>query len=46
MIQHQVLYIESPSIPPGMTVAEYRRSRPRQPSRWARLKRLARPATA
>jgi hypothetical protein len=36
----QVLYIES-SLPPGLTIGEYRRSRPRRPSRWERLKRLA-----
>lgn len=33
-------YIES-TIPAGQTVSEYRRSRPRRPSRWERLKRLA-----
>ena len=37
--QTQVLYMET-SIRPGLTIAEYRRSRPR-PSRWERLKRLA-----
>jgi hypothetical protein len=36
----QVLYIET-SIPAGLTIAEYRRSRPRRPSRWQRLKQLA-----
>jgi hypothetical protein len=36
----QVLYIES-SIRPGMTLGEYRRSRPRRPNRWERLKQLA-----
>ncbi len=35
-----VFYIES-SLPAGMTISEYRRSRPRPPGRWARLKRLA-----
>jgi hypothetical protein len=35
----QVLYIDS-SIPPGLTIGEYRRSR-RRPSRWERLKQLA-----
>ena len=34
------MYIET-TIPPGMTIAEYRRSRPRRPSRWQWLKRLA-----
>jgi hypothetical protein len=38
--QTQVLYMET-SIRPGLTIAEYRRSRPRRPSRWERLKRLA-----
>jgi hypothetical protein len=33
-------YIET-SIPAGVTIADYRRSRPRRPSRWERLKRLA-----
>ena len=37
--QTQVLYMET-SIRPGLTIAEYRRSRPRRPSRWERLKRL------
>jgi hypothetical protein len=36
----QVLYIES-SIRPGLTIGEYRRSRPRRPTRWERLKQLA-----
>ena len=36
----QVLYIES-SIRPGLTIGEYRRSRPRRPNRWERLKQLA-----
>jgi hypothetical protein len=35
---NQVLYIES-SIRPGLTINEYRRTRPR-PSRWERLKQL------
>lgn len=35
----QVLYIET-SIRPGLTIGEYRRSRPRQ-TRWERLKQLA-----
>jgi hypothetical protein len=33
-------YIET-SIPAGVTIAEYRRSRPRRASRWERLKQLA-----
>ncbi len=33
-------YIET-TIPVGQTVGEYRRSRPRRPSRWERLKSLA-----
>jgi hypothetical protein len=36
----QVLYIET-SIRPGLTIDEYRRGRPRRPSRWERLKQLA-----
>lgn len=39
-LQSQVLYVET-SIPAGLTIAEYRRSRPRRPSRWERLKQLA-----
>ena len=36
----QVLYIET-SIRPGLTIDQYRRSRPRRrPSRWERLKQL------
>jgi hypothetical protein len=34
-----VFYVES-SLPPGMTIGDYRRSRPRRPSRWERLKHL------
>jgi hypothetical protein len=37
---NQVLYIET-SIPAGLTISEYRRSRPPRPSRWERLKQLA-----
>ena len=40
VLQSQVLYVES-SIRPGLTIDQYRRSRPRRPSRWARLKHLA-----
>ena len=36
----QVLYIET-SILPGLTIGDYRRSRPRRPNRWERLKQLA-----
>ncbi len=35
----QVLYIET-SIRPGLTINEYRRTRPSKPSRWERLKQL------
>ena len=48
VLQSQVLYVES-SIRPGLTIDQYRRSRPRRPSRWERLKDLAggaQPATA
>jgi hypothetical protein len=34
-------YIETPSIRPGLTIDQYRRTRPRKPSRWERLKELA-----
>jgi hypothetical protein len=37
---NQVLYIES-SIRPGLTIDQYRRSRPHRASRWERLKQLA-----
>ena len=40
LLQSQVSYIET-SILPGLTIAEYRRARPRRPSRWERLKQLA-----
>jgi hypothetical protein len=33
------MYIET-TIPPGMTIDQYRRSRPRRRSRWNWLKRL------
>ena len=36
----QSLYLES-DIPSGVTIDEYRRSRPRRTNRWERLKRLA-----
>jgi hypothetical protein len=35
-----ILYIET-TIPAGVTIDQYRRSRPRKPSRWERLKQLA-----
>jgi len=35
----QVSYVET-SIRPDQTLNEYRRSRPRKPSRWERLKQL------
>jgi hypothetical protein len=37
---NQVLYIDS-SIRPGLTIDEYRRTRPRRASHWERLKQLA-----
>ena len=40
LLQSQVSYVET-SIRPGVTIDEYRRSRPRRPSRWQRLKQLA-----
>jgi Bacterial regulatory proteins, luxR family len=36
-----ISYVGSPSIPAGMTVSEYRRSRPSRPSAWRRITRLA-----
>jgi hypothetical protein len=41
-LQHSddVFYVES-SLPPGMSMSDYRRSRPRRPTRWERLKQLA-----
>ena len=39
-LQSQVSYVET-SIRPGVTIDQYRRSRPRRPSRWERLKQLA-----
>ena len=35
-----LVYMET-TVPPGQTLAEYARSRPRRPSRWQRLKELA-----
>jgi hypothetical protein len=47
--EDRVFYVES-SLPPGLTLNEYRRGRARSLSRWGRLKRLAgsgaAPATA
>jgi len=37
---NQVLYVET-SIRPGLTISDYRRSRPRRANRWERLKQLA-----
>lgn len=39
-LEDRVFYLET-SLPPGLTVNEYRRGRPRRSSRWDRLKRLA-----
>jgi hypothetical protein len=47
-LESQVSYVET-SINPELTIDQYRRSRPRRPSRWERLKDLAggaQPATA
>jgi hypothetical protein len=38
--ENRVFYVES-SLPPGLTLSEYRRGRQRRSSRWGRLKRLA-----
>jgi hypothetical protein len=39
-LEDRVFYLES-SVPPGLTLSEYRRGRSRRLSRWGRLKRLA-----
>jgi hypothetical protein len=38
--EDRVFYVQS-SLPPGVTLDEYRRGRPRRLTRWGRLKRLA-----
>jgi hypothetical protein len=38
--EDRLFYVES-SLPPGLTIDEYRRGRPRRATRWGRLKRLA-----
>lgn len=43
--QNQILYIET-TLPIGMTLTDYRRSRPRKPTFWERLKALAGGAAA
>jgi hypothetical protein len=35
-----LVYLEQPSMPPGMTIAEYRRSRSGRPTRRRLIKRL------
>jgi hypothetical protein len=48
VLHSEVSYVES-DIRPGLTIDQYRRSRPRRASRWERLKSLAggaQPATA
>jgi hypothetical protein len=40
IFESQVAYIET-SIRSGLTIDQYRRSRPRKPSRWQRMKQLA-----
>ena len=37
MTDLSAFYVVEPDIPAGMTIAEYRRSRRRRPSRWGRL---------
>jgi hypothetical protein len=39
-VDHDTFYIES-SLPTGVTIAEYRRSRPPRPTLWRRLRALA-----
>jgi hypothetical protein len=38
--EDRVFYVDS-SLPPGVTMDEYRRGRARRLTRWGRLKRLA-----
>jgi hypothetical protein len=40
LLSDDVFYLES-SLPAGMTISEYKRSRPRRPTGWERLKVLA-----
>jgi hypothetical protein len=40
VLESPVSYLET-SIRPGLTIDQYRRTRPRKPSRWERLKDLA-----
>jgi len=37
MLPDQVFYIEPPTVAPGLTIDEYRRSRPRRRRWWARF---------
>jgi hypothetical protein len=39
-LEDRAFYVES-SVPPGLTLAEYRRGRKPRLTRWGRLKRLA-----
>jgi len=34
-----LFYVGRPTVPAGMTIPEYRRSRARPPSRWQRFRR-------
>ena len=36
-LHDSTVYVERPDIPAGMTIAEYRRSRPRRHSWWRRM---------
>jgi hypothetical protein len=45
LLQDRVFYLEA-SVPPGLTLDEYRRGRRRRSTRWGRLKRLAGSGTA
>jgi hypothetical protein len=36
-----ISYVGTPTIPAGMTLSDYRRSRPRRPSVWRRISRVA-----
>jgi hypothetical protein len=37
MTDYTAIYVAQPDIPAGMTIAEYRRSRPRRASWWRRV---------
>jgi hypothetical protein len=44
--QDAAVYVERPDIPAGMTIGEYRRSRPRRPPWWRRVAQSGRGSTS